>query len=413
MSLLDRWWTGFPALAVLSLGGWILGTPPRSLRGEELTSVVETLRLSEVAPAPVAVPEVQAGEIQAALDRGVAFLLATQHPRGWWGSATRTKDLNIYAPTPGAHHAFRAGVTALCVAALVDIQSDKPEIADAINRGEAWLLEYLPKLRRANADAIYNVWGHAYGIEALARLHPYRAGDPAKQARLIQEIEHQAELLGRYESVNGGWGYYDFTIHSQKPATEPTSFTTATVLFAFHQARQIGAKIPERLVQRGLEVIQRQQRPDLGYLYSENFHFNPGRDINKPGGSVGRSQACNLVLRLYGDPSVSDAALKAWADRLFSRNLWLDIGRKRPIPHESWFQVAGYFFYYGHYYAAFCLEHLPENERGPLRQQLAHVMLRLQEKDGSWWDYPFYNYHQPYGTAFALMTLKRCVPSAE
>ena len=37
-------------------------------------------------------------------------------------------------------------------------------------------------------------------------------------------------------------------------------------------------------------------------------------------------------------------------------------------------------------------------------------MLDRQEKDGSWWDYPLYDYHQPYGTAFALMTLHRCLP---
>jgi hypothetical protein len=34
-------------------------------------------------------------------------------------------------------------------------------------------------------------------------------------------------------------------------------------------------------------------------------------------------------------------------------------------------------------------------------------MLPLQEKDGSWWDYPLYNYHQSYGTAYVLMSLKR------
>jgi hypothetical protein len=34
----------------------------------------------------------------------------------------------------------------------------------------------------------------------------------------------------------------------------------------------------------------------------------------------------------------------------------------------------------------------------------------VQEKDGSWWDFPLYNYHQQYGTAFALMTLGRCRP---
>ena len=40
-------------------------------------------------------------------------------------------------------------------------------------------------------------------------------------------------------------------------------------------------------------------------------------------------------------------------------------------------------------------------------------MLDRQEKDGSWWDYPLYDYHQPYGTAFALMTLQRCLPVVE
>jgi hypothetical protein len=99
--------------------------------------------------------------------------------------------------------------------------------------------------------------------------------------------------------------------------------------------------------------------------------------------------------------------IRTWLDRLFARNLWLDIGRKRPIPHESWFQVAGYFFYFGHYYAGLCIEQLPKTDRAPFQAQLAHVILPLQEKDGSWWDFPLYDYHKPYGTAFALMTLQR------
>ena len=39
-----------------------------------------------------------------------------------------------------------------------------------------------------------------------------------------------------------------------------------------------------------------------------------------------------------------------------TRNGWLDMGRKAAeIPHESFAQVAGYFFYFGHYYAALCI----------------------------------------------------------
>ena len=36
------------------------------------------------------------------------------------------------------------------------------------------------------------------------------------------------------------------------------------------------------------------------------------------------------------------------------------------------------------------------------------IILDRQEANGSWWDYPFYDYHEPYGTSFALMTLVRC-----
>jgi hypothetical protein len=111
---------------------------------------------------------------------------------------------------------------------------------------------------------------------------------------------------------------------------------------------------------------------------------------------------------LWGDKRITDEVLTTWLDRLIARNLWLDMARKRPIPHESHFLVAGYFYYFGHYYAARCIDELPGAERPFYQDHLAHLLLPLQEKDGSWWDYPLYNYHQQYGTAFALMSLKRC-----
>jgi hypothetical protein len=163
------------------------------------------------------------------------------------------------------------------------------------------------------------------------------------------------------------------------------------------------------MVDRAVASIIRQRKPDFSYDYGEYLKYMPMMPVNRPGGSLGRSQVCNLALRLWGDKAVTDAVLRTWLDRLFARNLWLDMGRKRPIPHESFFQVAGYFFYYGHYYAALVIEQLPPAERGPYRDQLAHVLLPLQEQDGSWWDFPLYDYHKQYGTAFALMALQHCL----
>jgi hypothetical protein len=147
---------------------------------------------------------------------------------------------------------------------------------------------------------------------------------------------------------------------------------------------------------------------DFTYLYGEYLKWQPTHPINLPGGSLGRSQVCNLAMRIYGEKRITDDVLNEWLDRLFARNGWLDMGRKKPIPHESFLAVAGYFFYLGHYYAGQCIQALPVERRAGHQDQLAHRLLELQEADGSWWDYPLYNYHQQYGTAFALMSLVAC-----
>ncbi|MFV2067478.1 MAG: hypothetical protein ACC645_10895 [Pirellulales bacterium] len=365
------------------------------------------------APKPHPITPPTSAELDEAIDRGQRFLLSHQNKDGSWGSARRTKSLNIYAPVPGAHHAFRSAVTALCVSSLIETGPAGGEIGDARRRGEAWLLENLPRLRRANATALYNVWGHAYGIQALVAMARTLAADDQRRKEIERLIAGQIDRLERYEFVNGGWGYYDFQAHTQKPSGSPTSFTTATALIALHEAKELGVPVPEKMVQRALTSLRRQQKNDFSYAYGEYLRFYPMMGINRPAGSLGRSQACNLAQKLWGNRKITDQVLTTWLDRLFARNGWLSMGRKRPVPHESWNQVAGYFYYYGHYYGARCLKQLPDVDQVAYQQQMAHVLLAHQEADGSWWDFPLYDYHQPYGTAFALMTLVRCRATTE
>jgi hypothetical protein len=359
-------------------------------------------------PHPKPVPPPKPGEVDAAIRRGVDFLLARQNPDGSWGSAHNTKGLNIYAPVPGAHMAFRTAVTSMCITALLETTPERPEASQAVDRGEKWLFENLPKLRRADGVALYNNWGHAYAIHALVRLLDRPRGDQSHRQQIGKLLDQQVDLLRRYECVDGGWCYYDFNAETQQPSGSSISFVSATVLVALAEAKQAGVAVPEKMVKTAVASIQRQRKPDFSYLYGEYLKYQPMHPINRPAGSLGRSQACSLALRLWGDQRITDEVLIAWLDRLFARNGWLDDARKRPIPHESFAAVAGYFYYYGHYYAARCIEQLPAAQRPPYQGQLAHLLLHLQEKDGSWWDFPLYDYHQQYGTAFALMTLARC-----
>ena len=120
------------ALAVLFAPSWAMAAKPTD-RGAKPPEKP----LAETGPRPNPVPTPKPEAVDEAIHRGVEFLLARQNKNGSWGSARNTKGLNIYAPVPGAHHAFRAAVTSLCLSALIETRSDDPRVAEAIDRGEA------------------------------------------------------------------------------------------------------------------------------------------------------------------------------------------------------------------------------------------------------------------------------------
>ena len=83
------------------------------------------------------IPEVEVPsslEIRQAMDRGIEFLVGCQRETGAWGAATNTKDLNIYAPIPGAHDGFRMATTSLCITALLKTdQGDNEKVGPCID----------------------------------------------------------------------------------------------------------------------------------------------------------------------------------------------------------------------------------------------------------------------------------------
>jgi len=355
---------------------------------------------------PTATPEA----IRAAITSGVDFLVGYQNKDGSWGGPTRTKGLNIYAPIPGAHHAFRAGASGLALSGLIDSGDARPDTAAAIEKAASWAEKELPQLRRAEQTTTYNIWGHAYGLRALIRLHG-RETDPARKARFKELAQQQVDLVNRYADVNGGWGYLDLfdNITTQKPSGITTAFSSATVLHAMREGREkLGLTLDEKVVAAALDSIKRQQTPDMAYTYSHSHIHRPRADINRPAGSLARSQACNSVLRIFGREGITDEVITEWADRFLAREGFLSIARKRPRPHDIHFKISGYFYYYGVYYFTESVRLLPPEKQKPYAERLAALLIYRQEKNGSWWDYPLYDYHQPYGTGYALMALAWC-----
>jgi len=358
-------------------------------------------------PRPIAPPGQKT--IRAAIGRGVAFLVRAQNSNGSWGSS-RDFGRGILCPVPGGHMAFQTAATALCVSALIEIKPDQPGAAEAQRRGEDWLLENVPKLRLCSLGVMYNNWAHAYGIQALARMLRARPIDAARREKIRGLIKGQLARLKRYQHLDGGWGYYSWGSMPRRTSAPATPFTTATVLVAMHDAQQAGIQPPQNVVNMAVRGLRMQRRPDFAYPY---YHYLARRGVpdtmTKPPCSLARSQACNAALYLWGDEETTQAVMKTWINRLVARNGWLSMARKQRWPHEGYLGIAAYFYYYGHYYAARCIDLLEPGDRPHFQDQLAHVLLPKQEKDGSWWDFPLYNYHQAYGTGFALMSLQRCL----
>ena len=375
-----------------------------------LAGCSEPLGLDETAPAPLPITPPSQADVRAAVDRGVAFLLETQRIDGSWGSP-HSKPSTVLCPVPGGYRSFKAGTTSLCILALLEAGGDTPEASAAIDRGQQWLIENLPAVRRDSYKTLYNNWAHAYGLRALLALLERPGATDDQREQMSSLVRLQIHLLSRYQSLSGGWGYYqNHGPYSSRPNIPGTTFTTASIMISLYEARQAGFDVPDNMIQLALISLDRARSPNGSYEYYTHTNVKmPMVGLNQPPSSMGRTQVCNFVTRLYGVDYTTDNVIRAWLDRLYSRNGWLDMGRKRHMPHDTWFAVSGYFYYYGHYYASRCMELLPKAEWAYHQDHLANLLLGKQETDGSWWGYYMYRYHQQYDTAFAVMTLQRCL----
>jgi hypothetical protein len=277
----------------------------------------------------------------------------------------------------------------------------------ALDRGLRYLLNAEP-VGRATGDVFYDTWAHTYIIQALSRLyHDDRFAYAHRD--IARVVRREIDILSKRQAAEGGWGYYDFGHSRATPVgNESTSFNTAAVLIALREARAAGFEVSDDVIHDGLQCLQRLRLPNGAYAYGTYARLRPAVGYNRIKGSLGRSQVCNYALWLY-DRDITGDDLLAGVKNFCEHHHFIEIGRTRPYPHEAWYYTAGYYFLFGHYYASLVIGQLPPEERAEHADWLARTMWRLQDPDGSWFDFPLYGYHKAYGTAYALMTLQECL----
>jgi hypothetical protein len=342
--------------------------------------------------------------IDEAIRTGVEFLVKNQNKNGSFGKPTSGRTWEIMASVPGGFEAFRSATTSLCWMGLDDVPKKTDASRAAQERALRWLVKNA-RVKRARGAELYNIWALGYGLQALTQAIANKS-EGATDEELRAAAAEIVKVLSVYQSPDGGFGYYDFETEAYRPSWS-TSFTTATCLYAFHKAEDVGIEVPRRLIEKSRENLLRCRRPDGSYLYGTYLQYVPNHPVNQPAGSSLRTQACNLSLFLTGGPVDKEWLVRGLED-LVKEHRFAVAGLRRPIPHESFYAVSGYFYLYGHMYASLVLDQLPPAERTKYAKHVVMAVLKARQPDGSFWDYPLYGYHKFYGTGYALITLSHC-----
>jgi len=344
-----------------------------------------------------------------ALDQLLCHLVSSQRPDGSWCAPVPDNLFDSGFPLP-AYAAYQQAAHAVGLLALMEAPP-RAEREAALEAGLDWLCRSTPAVRASDWD-VDSTWGSLYGFVACVRA----AADPRFQGASSQGQLERAGLrfyadLERRQTPDGGWAYYDDRPYSERPKWA-TSFCTALVLPALLEAEARGWAVDTGVARRARRLVRRCALPNGAYAYSFGHlaSGHGGESIDQVPGSLGRIQVCQWALARAGDPRVAIEDLRAGLERFFDQHAYLDLVRLRPLPHEGWFANAGYFYFFGHYYAALAIELLPAAEREPWRRQLRHHVAKTITADGSCNDFPSSSFMTHASTSFAALALVAGLP---
>ncbi len=380
----------------------LLPAAEKSPATDEQVDTIQIEKLPDEAPLPRA-------DYEKTLRAGVDYLLKEQKKDGSWGDHRVIGTWNITCPYPDGPLTFKNASTALCILGLnATPMRDEPAVQKAMERAEDYLIKSMPKLKRGDSLCVYNPWAHTYVLDALSMRAATMDKNSPRYKKLKACAEEQIQMLNLHASGKGGWGYLTYSGYSVRPASEPTSFMTATVLISLKLAQDSFAlNADKKHFSRAQKFLKSTRTPAGTYVYSLSHCYYPGRPINRHTGSLARTPSGDYALKIWDDKAVSGTQLEDGLDRLWSRRGWLTMALHKPKPHESFAQNSGYFFYYGYYYTAMCLDMVPQERVKRHAAFLGNDIVRRQCNDGSWWDNPLYNYHKFYGTGYALYALSK------
>ena len=336
--------------------------------------------------------------VDAARDRGIAFLRERQNPDGGWT-----------APEP-------LGITALAASALIEsgVPADDPTVAKALDHVAA---AAKPDGGIYGEGSIHRNYETALSLMALAKADGDRyATEIENGRRFLKELQwDEGEGLESNDAAYGGAGYGS---HS-RPDLSNTQFLVEAL-------KQTGSGPNDPAIQKALAFVSRTQNLEgagndtqfAGLINDGGFYYTPAAggetksDVLPNGGlrSYGSMTYAGLKSMIYAGLTADDPRVKAardWAARHYTVDENPGVGLQ------------------GHYYYLQTLAKTlnvtggdtltdAAGETHEWRSDVAGKLIEMQRADGSWTNPAdrWYEGDPTLVTSYALLALSDAAPAA-
>ena len=203
-------------------------------------------------------------QLDAAAERGLEYLAAAQHERGYWTGHVGHKRGDRYlvftsAQTQEQQDQGHVGVTSL--AALAFLAGGNVPGRGRHGPVVARALEYVlgqAEEKGVISDSRSRMYSHAFATLFLAQMHGM-----AREERLQLALERAVNWIVDCQNLQGAWRYNAFS-------READLSVTVCQLQALRAARNIGIRVPSETIDRAVDYVRRSRTPagrDAGLYY--------------------------------------------------------------------------------------------------------------------------------------------------
>lgn len=309
---------------------------------------------------------------------------------------------------------YRVGGTAIVCEGLMavpDLSKDKARV-EAMQRGLEFILKTLDVDRmQASFIGTYDVrnWGHIYALDLFLKLPGCAAMPKELREQAAKKVPWLVQVLVEMSLPAGGWAYsHDGGFRSAQAKASP--FMTGPGLQALFAAQRAGHKVPDEVIEKALDALERGRTGPGGYAYgmpSAAMHEKAEEELrfmDRTPGSAARATCVETTLMLGGRGNKERLAQAV--ERFFENWGALEVRRKKTGTHLQPYGVAPYYFLYGHWYCAQAIEMLDDaGLRQKQHARMQELLEKTREEDGSWNDRQF-GRSAGYGSALAILCLR-------